>query len=617
MPPPADAAGSGGTTAPIPSAVVVAADAYLARRLRPFTTTIFSTMSELAVATNSVNLGQGFPDTDGPEELKEVAVEAIRAGHNQYPPSPGVPELRRAIAAHQRDHYGLELSPTDEVLVTVGATEAIAAALLALCEPGDEVVAFEPTYDSYAACAAMAGAALRLVRLHPPDWSFDPADLAAAVGPRTRLVLLNSPHNPTGKVFSPAELAQVAALCAEHDLLAVTDEVYEHLVFEGTHVPLATMPGMASRTLTISSGGKTFSFTGWKVGWASGPAPLVAAVRSAKQFLTYTSPAAFQLAIARGLAWPPEALGGARRRAGRQARPPLSRARGARPRCPPARRHLLRHHRHRRRGAGLSALEYCLAIAPTLWRRRHPELGLLRPGGPHGGRHARAMGLLQARGRPPRCARPPSIVGVVSIPIAWVDAFSDTPFRGNPAAVCLLDDAMDEARMQSLAFELGISETAYVTPAGEPGVFDLRWFTPSVEVDLCGHATLAAAHALRHWGVATSDTTLTFHTRSGPLVAFFEDDRIALDFPAEPPVAVPLPECLRGQWPDDGVRFTGRTAFFSFVVLPTAEAVAAYVPDLAAIAATGANALLLTAAGDDSSGGHRVGRHRVGRHRGQ
>ncbi len=189
----------------------------------------------------------------------------------------------------------------------------------------------------------------------------------------------------------------------------------------------------------------------------------------------------------------------------------------------------------------------------------------------------------------------------MSIPIAWVDAFSDTPFRGNPAAVCLLDDAMDEARMQSLACELGISETAYVTPAGEPGVFDLRWFTPSVEVDLCGHATLAAAHALRHWGVATSDTTLTFHTRSGPLVAFFEDDWIALDFPAEPPVAVSLPECLRGQWPDGAVRFTGRTAFFSYVVLPTAEAVAAYVPDLAAIAATGVNALLLTAAGANSS----------------
>ncbi len=289
-------------------AAVVAADAYLAERLRPFTTTIFSTMSELAVATDSVNLGQGFPDTDGSDELKEVAVESIRAGDNQYPPSPGVPELRRAIAAHQRDHYGLELSPDHEVLVTVGATEAIAAAMLALCEPGDEVVAFEPTYDSYAACAAMAGAVLRPVRLHAPDWSFDPADLAAAVGPRTRLVLLNSPHNPTGKVFAPDELAQVAALCAEHDLLAVTDEVYEHLVFDGIHVPLATLPGMASRTLTISSGGKTFSFTGWKVGWASGPAPLVAAVRSAKQFLTYTSPAAFQLAIARGLVWPPEAL---------------------------------------------------------------------------------------------------------------------------------------------------------------------------------------------------------------------------------------------------------------------------------------------------------------------
>jgi N-succinyldiaminopimelate aminotransferase len=285
------------------------ADAFLARRLRPFTTTIFSTMSELAVVTGSVNLGQGFPDTDGPDELKEVAVEAIRSGHNQYPPGSGLLELRQAVADHQREHYGLRLNPEDEVLVTVGATEAIAAAMLALCEPGDEVVAFEPTYDSYAACAAMAGAVLRLVRLHPPDWSFDPADLVAAVGPRTRLVLLNSPHNPTGKVFSPEELARVAALCVDHDALAVTDEVYEHLVFDGTHVPLATLPGMASRTVTISSGGKTFSFTGWKVGWATGPAPLVAAVRSAKQFLTYTSPAAFQLAIARGLAWPPEALG--------------------------------------------------------------------------------------------------------------------------------------------------------------------------------------------------------------------------------------------------------------------------------------------------------------------
>src|ERR1700677_3012592 len=254
-------------------------------------------MSELALATGSLNLGQGFPDTGGPAELVQVATAAIAAGRNQYPPSQGVPELRAAVAAHQAAWYGLEVSPDDEVLVTTGATEAIAASLLALCEPGDEVVMFEPSYDSYAACASMAGAVPRLVRLHPPDWSFDPDELAAAVGPRTRLILLNSPHNPTGKVFGPAELAQVAELCAAHDLLAVTDEVYEHLVFDGAHVPLATLPGMAERTLAISSGGKTFSFTGWKVGWVSGPAPLVAAVRAAKQFLTYTSPAAFQLAI--------------------------------------------------------------------------------------------------------------------------------------------------------------------------------------------------------------------------------------------------------------------------------------------------------------------------------
>ena len=288
---------------------MAAGDAYLARRLRPFTTTIFATMSELATATGSVNLGQGFPDTDGPDELREVAVAAIRDGRNQYPPGNGVPELRTAVAAHQRAWYDLVLDPDTEVLVTVGATEAIAAALLALCEPGDEVVCFEPTYDSYAACAAMAGAVPRRVRLHPPDWSYDPDELAAAAAsPRARLLLLNTPHNPTGKVFTDAELGQVAALCRAHDLLAVTDEVYEHLVFDGAHVPLATLPGMRERTLTVSSGGKTFSFTGWKVGWASGPAPLVAAVRAAKQFLTYTSPAPFQLAVARGLGMPPASL---------------------------------------------------------------------------------------------------------------------------------------------------------------------------------------------------------------------------------------------------------------------------------------------------------------------
>jgi N-succinyldiaminopimelate aminotransferase len=288
---------------------VAAGDAHLTRRLRPFTTTIFATMSELAVATSSVNLGQGFPDTDGPQELREVAVEAIRDGRNQYPPSQGIPELRQAVATHQRDWYGLDLNPDTDVLVTVGATEAIAATFLALCEPGDEVVMFEPTYDSYAACASMAGAVPKLVRLHPPDWHFDPDDLAAAVGPRTTMVLLNAPHNPTGKVFSADELGQVAALCRAHDILAVTDEVYEHLVFEGSHIPLSTLPGMGERTLTISSGGKTFSFTGWKVGWVSGPAALVAAVRAAKQFLTYTSAAPLQLAIARGLGFPPASMG--------------------------------------------------------------------------------------------------------------------------------------------------------------------------------------------------------------------------------------------------------------------------------------------------------------------
>jgi N-succinyldiaminopimelate aminotransferase len=283
----------------------------LAERLRPFTTTIFATMSELATATNSVNLGQGFPDTDGPAELAEIAAEAIRHGDNQYPPSAGVPELRRAVAAHQRAWYGLELDPDTEVLVTVGATEAIAATLLGICEPGDEVVMFEPSYDSYAACASMAGAVPRLVRLHPPDWTFDPDELAAAAArPRARLLLLNTPHNPTGKVFSADELRQAAALCRAHDLLAVSDEVYEHLVFDGAHVPLATLPGMRGRTLTISSGGKTFSFTGWKVGWVSGPAPLVAAVRAAKQFLTYTSPAPLQLAIAHGLGFPADRIAG-------------------------------------------------------------------------------------------------------------------------------------------------------------------------------------------------------------------------------------------------------------------------------------------------------------------
>jgi N-succinyldiaminopimelate aminotransferase len=286
---------------------------FLASRLQGLGTTVFAEMSALAERTGSINLGQGFPDRDGPPEVAEAAVAAIRAGRNQYPPGPGIPELRAAIAAHQHRFYGIELDPDREVLVTAGATEAITAALLGLCEVGDEVVVFEPFYDSYGAAIAMAGAQRRVVPLEPPDWSFDPGRLAAAVTPRTRLILLNSPHNPTGKVYSDDELDVVARCCVDHDLLAITDEVYEHLVFEGRHVPLCTRPGMAERTLTISSAGKTFAFTGWKVGWACGPAALVAAVRTVKQFLTYVNGAPFQPAVAAGLGLPDEYFTGAAR----------------------------------------------------------------------------------------------------------------------------------------------------------------------------------------------------------------------------------------------------------------------------------------------------------------
>jgi len=273
-----------------------------AARLAGFGTTIFDEMSQLAAATGAVNLGQGFPDTDGPEEIAEAAVAAIRAGVNQYPPGTGLPELRAAVSEHQRHRYGLDYDPADEVLVTFGATEALAASCLALLAPGDEVVTFDPSYDAYGAVAELAGARRAVVTLRPPDWSFDRADLEAVVTPATRVVVLNSPHNPTGKVFSEAELRTVAEWCLEHDLVAVTDEVYEHLVFEGRHVPLATLPGMRARTVTISSAGKTFSFTGWKVGWACAPAPLLGAVRGVKQFLTYAGGGPFQRAVAEGLA---------------------------------------------------------------------------------------------------------------------------------------------------------------------------------------------------------------------------------------------------------------------------------------------------------------------------
>ena len=274
----------------------------VASRLAGFGTTIFTEMSALAERTGAINLGQGFPDEDGPAAVLEAAAAAVHSGRNQYAPLAGVPELREAIAAHHTRFYGLEVA---DVQVTFGATEAIAAAMLGLLEPGDEVVVFEPLYDSYAASIAMAGGVRRVVTLRPPDWGFDPGELTAAIGPRTRLLLLNSPHNPTGKVFSRDELLGVAAVCLAHDLVAVCDEVYEHLVYDGArHIPLATLPGMRDRTVTISSHGKTFSFTGWKVGWACGPADLIAAVRTAKQYLSYSGATPFQHAATVALGLP-------------------------------------------------------------------------------------------------------------------------------------------------------------------------------------------------------------------------------------------------------------------------------------------------------------------------
>jgi N-succinyldiaminopimelate aminotransferase len=252
---------------------------YLNARLQGFGTTIFAEMSALAVATGAVNLGQGFPDTDGPPEVMEAAVAAIREGHNQYPPGPGVPELREAIAHHQQRFYGLTFDPEREVLVTAGATEAIAASLL-------------------------AGAIRRPITLRPPAFAPDLDALRDAINPRTRLILLNTPHNPTGTVLTRDELAEIARLAVEHDLLVVSDEVYEHLTYGVPHVPIATLPGMRERTITIGSGGKTFSVTGWKVGWVTAPPELVTAVRTAKQFLTYVASGPFQPAIAAGLRLP-------------------------------------------------------------------------------------------------------------------------------------------------------------------------------------------------------------------------------------------------------------------------------------------------------------------------
>ena len=273
-------------------------------RLAAFGTTIFARMSALAAETGAINLGQGFPDTDGPTEVLDAAVAAIRGGQNQYPPGLGIADLRHAVAEHQQRFWGLTVDPDTEVLITAGATEALAGSLLGILETGDEVIVFEPMFDSYQACIALAGATVVPVTLIPgvDGYTFDPEALRAAVSPRTRLILLNTPHNPTGKVFTRDEMLTIAEVALEHDLLVITDEVYEHLVCDDReHVPMATLPDMWERTLTISSGGKTFSTTGWKIGWVCGPQEIVRAAMRAKQFLTYVNGAPFQPAIATGL----------------------------------------------------------------------------------------------------------------------------------------------------------------------------------------------------------------------------------------------------------------------------------------------------------------------------
>ena len=272
--------------------------------------TIFEEMTTLALSTGAINLGQGFPDEDGPVEIKEAAQAAIAAGANQYAPGKGILPLREAISVHQQRFYGLAPDPQTEIIVTTGATEAIAAALLALVGPGDEVLTFEPFYDSYGAIIGLSGATHVTAPLLAPDFMPDLAALEAAFSNRTKVVLINNPHNPTGAVFPREVLERVVELAAKYDAVIVTDEVYEHLTFGVRHIPIATLPGAAERTLTISSAGKTFSFTGWKIGWLSGPEELVAAARTVKQFLSYSSGTPFQAAIAVGLGLPDEFYAG-------------------------------------------------------------------------------------------------------------------------------------------------------------------------------------------------------------------------------------------------------------------------------------------------------------------
>ena len=274
---------------------------HLVARMQGHRLSIFGEMSALAVETGAINLGQGFPDTDGPAEVTTAAIQAIRDGFNQYPPDRGIPELRQAVADHQARFYDQHVDP-DDVVVATGASEALGATVMALVEPGQEVIVFEPYFDLYAAVIELAGGVRRAVTLRTPDYSFDPAELEAAIKPSTRMIMVNTPHNPTGKVFSQAELGEIARLAIAHDLVVVTDEVYEHMTYDGTrHIPLATLPGMAERTVTISSGGKSFGLTGWKVGWVHAPTELVGAVHTVKQHLSFTSGAPFQRAMVTAL----------------------------------------------------------------------------------------------------------------------------------------------------------------------------------------------------------------------------------------------------------------------------------------------------------------------------
>ena len=284
------------------------AQSPLTSRLQGFGASIFAEMTALAVSTGSINLGQGFPDYDGPTEVLQIAREQISAGNNQYPPGIGMPDLRLAVSEHQERFWGLTYDPDSEILITMGATEALAGALLGILNDGDEVIVFEPLFDTYAGCIALSGAQMVPITLRPQTsgrYEFDADELRKSITPKTRMILLNSPHNPTGSVFTLEELQTIAAVAIDNDLIVISDEVYEHLIFDNKkHIPIATLPGMFERTITISSGGKSFNTTGWKIGWACAPAPLIAATRMAKQLFTFAGGSPFQPAIAAGLRLP-------------------------------------------------------------------------------------------------------------------------------------------------------------------------------------------------------------------------------------------------------------------------------------------------------------------------